>query len=65
MMYILKVKQTTDLYFVAEGSPEMLLTGLGDYEDYELIGEKPVSTMVCSITPYTEEKVKEIESYAV
>jgi hypothetical protein len=66
-MYILKVRQTTDLYFIADGDHETLLKAadLGECEDFEFIGEKRVSTMVSSITPYTEDKVKEIESYAI
>jgi hypothetical protein len=63
-MYILKVRQTRDVYFIADDSHEKLLKA-ADVVDYEYIGEKIVNTMVASVTPYTDAKLKEIESYVV
>lgn len=66
--YIIRVRQTKDLYFLAEGEPHKLLEQLDsrvDVEDFEFLGEKSVSTFTSSVTLATEAKIKEIEQYAI
>lgn len=66
--YIIRVRQTKDLYFLAEGEPHKLLEQLDsrvDVEDFEILGEKEISTFVAGISLATEEKLKELEQYVV
>ena len=65
--YIIRVRQTTDLYFLAEGKPHKLLKMLdkNEVEDFEFLGEKSVSMIAAGITCATEDKLREIEQYAV
>ena len=66
--YIIRVRQTKDLYFLAEGEPHKLLKQLdngADVEDFEFLGQKDVSTIASSVTLATEAKIKEIEQYAI
>lgn len=66
--YIIRVRQTKDLYLLAEGEPHKLLEQLDngvDVEDFEFLGQKDVSTFASSVTLATEAKIKEIEQYAI
>lgn len=66
--YIIRVRQTKDLYFLAEGEPHKLLEQLDsrvDVEDFEFLGQKEVSTFAASVTPATEAKIRELEQYVV
>lgn len=66
--YIIRVRQTIDVFFLAEGKLDELLEQLGartNLEDFEILGEKEISTFVAGISLATEEKLKELEQYVV
>lgn len=66
--YIIRARQTIDVFFLAEGKLDELLEQLGartNLEDFEILGEKEISTFVAGISLATEEKLKELEQYVV